>query len=43
MYIIYKIHYYIGDEVDVIFIGHTTDKKTAKKLAKQNNAFYKLI
>lgn len=42
MYIIYKIKHYI-DDIDIVFIGHTTDKKTAKKLAKQNNAIYKLI
>jgi len=43
MYVIYKIKYYISDEVDVIFIGYATDKKKAKKLAKQNDAIYKLI
>ncbi len=42
MYIIYKIKYY-WDEADVVFIAYTTDKKLAKKLAKENDALYRFI
>ena len=43
MYLVYKFKYYIGDEVDLVPIGVTHDKKTAKKLAKKKEAMYKEV